>query len=221
LGNAKDNENDGLFSILATPVLIIDVAAVFLFNMGWTYIYYLYDNFGVNVHALDIPVYYFFVYSLPVIYANKWCVSFLMLGFIALLIFAKLIIVRVRTRSAWLGGNKPIHMILTVCLLILLPLTHLWSQQAANDTAADMRSGNAKTIRFFFKPEMSNLYPQEFVDANNAEKLKLLIQTRDRFIVFYQPESDEKVLPLASTYVVFNSDIQLTSIQIENMRRKL
>jgi len=68
----QPSSDEGLFSILATPVLIIDVVAVLLFTLGWTYIYYFYDNFGVNVHALNIPIYYFFVYALPVIYMKKW-----------------------------------------------------------------------------------------------------------------------------------------------------
>src|ERR1044071_560518 len=73
---AKEQKSDsspseGLLSVLVTPVLIIDVVAVLLFNLGWTYIYYFYDNFGVNVHALNVPIYYFFVYALPVIYMKQ------------------------------------------------------------------------------------------------------------------------------------------------------
>jgi hypothetical protein len=83
-----------------------------------------------------------------------------------------------------------------------------------------VRNGNAKTIRFIFKENSTTLYPQDFLNANSADKLKLLTQTADRFVVFYQPEGDEKDLPIGSTYVIFNSDVRLANIEIENVQRK-
>lgn len=216
-----DSSSDqGLFSLLATPVLIIDVIAILLFNLGWTYIYYFYDNFGVNVHALNIPIYYFFVYALPVIYMKKWRFTFLIGAAVLALLIAKLLKRRSPRNLSWVDEKQLTIGIITLLLLSLLTFGDSWAQQTAKETATDVRNGNAKTIRFLFKENSATLYPQEFLDANSADKLKLLTQTADRFVVFYQPEGAEKVLPIGSTYVIFNSDVRLANIEIENVLRK-
>lgn len=211
---------EGLFSVLATPVLIIDVVAVLFFNLGWTYIYYFYDNFGVNVHALNIPIYYFFVYALPVIYMKKWRFILVIGAAVLALLLTKSLKRRWPGKLRWINDRSLTIGIITLLLLSLLTFGDRWAQQTAKETATDLRNGNAKTIRFLFKENAATLYPQEFLDANGADKLKLLTQTADRFVVFYQPEGDEKVLPIGSTYVIFNSDVRLANIEIENVQRK-
>ena len=214
------SSDEGLFSLLATPVLIIDVVAVLFFHLGWTYIYYFYDNFGVNVHALNIPIYYFFVYALPVIYMKKWRFTLLIGAAVFALLLTKLSKRRWARKLRWIDEKRLTVGIATLLLLSLLTFGDLWAQQTAKETATDVRNGNAKTIRFIFKENSTTLYPQGFLDANSADKLKLLTQTADRFVVFYQPEGDEKVLPMGSTYVIFNSDVRLANIEIENVQRK-
>src|SRR5213075_3152769 len=104
-------------------------------------------------------------------------------------------------RIGWLNEKNVTAGVLTLFLLALVVLGDSWAQQTAKETATVMRDGNAKSIHFFFKEDSMTLYPKDFLDANNADKLKLLTQTKDRFVVFFQPEGGEKVLPLASTYV--------------------
>jgi hypothetical protein len=212
--------DEGLFSLLATPVLIIDVVAVLFFNLGWTYIYYFYDNFGVNVHALNIPIYYFFVYALPVIYMKKWRFILLISAGVFALVLMKLLKRRWQRELRRIGEKKITVGIVTLLLLSLLTFGDSWAQQTAKETATELRNGNAKRIRFLFKENSTTVYPQQFLNANNTDKLKLLTQTADRFVVFYQPEGDEKVLPIGSTYVIFNSDVRLADIEIENVQRK-
>jgi hypothetical protein len=220
LSNENSNESPGLFSLLAAPVLIFDVIAVFLFYLGWVYVYYLYYNFSVNVHALDIPLYYFFVYALPVIITNKtdYLIAFAIV--LIVLVVIKALAPRLQRNHPRLREQQLSAVVITAFFLVLLVLSHAWAQEAAQVTAADMRSGNAKTIRFTFREDPTKLYPQEFIEANNTDKLKLVVQTKDRFIVFFQPESEEKVLPMGSTYVVFNSDVRLANIEIENIRKR-
>ncbi len=105
-------------------------------------------------------------------------------GLFVVLILLKILTPTLRTKYQWLDEKKLIAGLITLFLIILLTLTDSLAKETAKETAADMRSGNAKTIRFSFKEEPEGLYPQEFVEANNTEKLKLLVQTKDRFIVF-------------------------------------
>lgn len=44
--------------------------AVYLYLAGFVYQYYLYRHLGISLGSLDIPFYYFFVYSYTVIMEN-------------------------------------------------------------------------------------------------------------------------------------------------------
>jgi hypothetical protein len=221
LGRTQQSEDSGVFSTLATPVLIIDLVAVFLFYLGWTYIYFLYYHFGINVHALNIPIYYFFVYAHPVIAENE--LSFFVAGIILLivLLFINNNTRLLGTRCRWLSDRAPLIRkgVLIIFALALFPLSFQLARTTADRNAAEMRSGNAKTVYFTFKPETISSYPEEVRQANETGALKLLLQTKDRFIVFYQPVTEEAQLPIASTYVVFNADIRLATIKMSNIRK--
>lgn len=217
----KSDENQGLLSTLLTPILIIDIVAIFLFCLGWTYIYFLYYHFGINVHALDIPVYYFFIYAYPVIAGNVlWFVALIIIVIFFLISFRKCT-EHIRNRYRQFPKDEQLlRCIVAIFLLACFPLSFYLAQKSAEESAADMRSGNAKTIRFGFKEDSVKSFPQDLVDANNAGRLKLLTQTPNIFIVFLQPDTEEEVLPYGSTYVVFNSDIHLATIKMGNVRKK-
>jgi hypothetical protein len=202
-----------------TPVLIVDTVALFLYCLGWTYIYFLYYQFGIIVHALDIPVYYFFIYAYPVIAGNV-----LWFGAVAVIIILFSIFLRkwaghLRKRFKQFPKDEQlIRCAVAVYLITLFPLCFYLARKSAEESAADMRSGNAKTIQFVFKEDKP--FPPDFIAANSANRLKLLTQTPTTFIVFLQPETEEKVLPYGSTYVVFNSDIHLVTIRMGNVPKK-
>jgi hypothetical protein len=216
----KDSEDKSLLSIIATPVLILDVIAIFLFYLGWAYTYYLYYDFGVNVSALNIPLYYFFIYALPVIYGSVFYFSLAVLIPLVVILIIKVINGhRADGFPGWLTEQSLITGVVIVSFIVMLPLSDILARKFATRTAIDMRGGNAKTIHFKFRDDPAALYPERFIKANDAGELRLLLQTNDRFIVFLQPEPDENVaeLPRGSTFVVFNSDIRLANITLENV----
>lgn len=61
-------------------------------------------------------------------------------------------------------------------------------------------------------------YQAEFLQANKTESLRLLIQTKDKYYVFYQPSGEEEgstgigELDIGYTYAVLNSDVKLATI---------
>jgi hypothetical protein len=216
----KDIKDKSLLSVIATPVLILDVIAIFLFYIGWAYTYYLYYDFGVNVSALNIPLYYFFIYALPVIYGSVFYFSLAVLIPLVVIIIIKLSARRYPSKvPAWLAGQNIITGVILVSLIVMLPLSDILARNFAMKTAVDMRGGNAKTIHFKFREDPAVLYPEQFLKANEGGGLRILLQTNDMFIVFLQPEPDENVaeLPRGSTFVVFNSDVRLATITLENV----
>src|SRR5204863_7462622 len=127
------------------------------------------------------------VYSLPVIYTKKWSFTVVLGVAVGALLLTRLFSRR-RRRTGWLNEKNVTAGVLTLFLLALVVLGDSWAQQTAKETATVMRDGNAKSIHFFFKEDSMTLYPKDFLDANNADKLKLLTQTKDRSVVFFQPE---------------------------------
>ncbi len=39
------------------------ILAIYCYFAGWVYTYHLFSHFGLTLSAIDIPVYYFFMYS--------------------------------------------------------------------------------------------------------------------------------------------------------------
>jgi len=221
LKETKPDEHQGLLATLLTPVLIVDVVAVFLFCLGWTYIYFLYYHFGINVHALDIPLYYFFIYAYPVIAGNmSWFIAAILVVILFSISFKKCTNGLRKKFSHLPEDGHLMRCAIAVYLMALFPLSFYLAHNSAENNAADMRSGNARTIRFIFKEDAAKSLPADLIDANNSGKLKLLTQTPNTFIVFLQPDTEEEILPFGSTYVVFNADINLATIRMGNIRRK-
>ncbi|HEX8189433.1 MAG TPA: hypothetical protein VF586_13850, partial [Pyrinomonadaceae bacterium] len=185
MAQSDSGEQRGLLSILITPVLVIDLVAVFLFCLGWTYIYFLYYHFGINVHALDIPVYYFFIYAYPVVAGNVACFAAAALLPAASPLIVRWAAPRLGARCGWFpaDGRRVVRALLAAYLAALFPLSFYLAQRSAEESAVDMRSGNAKTIRFVFKESAARALAGELVESNAAGRLKLLTQTSNRFIV--------------------------------------
>jgi len=212
----------GFLSVLAAPVLIFDIVAVFLFYLGWTYIYFLYYHFGVNVHALDIPAYSFFIYAYPVLAGHVTLFSALSLALILSPPLVGRAVAALGGNFAWFpsDGRQALRWYVAAFLIALFPISFYLAQTSAEESAADMRSGNAKTVHFVFKESASKALPADLLKHNEEGRLKLLTQTPNRFIVFLQLDVEEKSLPMGWTHVVFNSDVHLASVRMGNVRRK-
>lgn len=74
---ADSTESGNLLSILRNVIFFI---ALYLYFIGWLYAYYVFSHFGISLDSVDIPFYYFFVYSYSVIIKNMlWIIGILIL----------------------------------------------------------------------------------------------------------------------------------------------
>src|SRR2546426_8070906 len=55
-----DEGGPDLNLIVRTGLLILSIYAYFA---GWLYAFYFFDHLGLSLNSIDIPAYYFFVYS--------------------------------------------------------------------------------------------------------------------------------------------------------------
>jgi hypothetical protein len=208
-------EAKGLLTILKDLAILV---SVYLYFTGWVYHYYLFTHFGVSLSSLDIPIYYFFIYSQPVIYENKIWYIFATVIFILILLLSKYVAKRI-TKDSTEAKKKELELSkwgIISLLVFLLPLSFHLARRTAITRALSMRNGYAQKISFIFKQDANGKYPEEFINANGSGKLRLLNQTKDRFFVFYQPKSEEPEMPYGYSYVVFDTDISTAKIEMPN-----
>ena len=200
MAKSDKNEKKDLPSILRNLVFFI---AVYLYFIGWIYEFYYYRNFGIPLSALDIPVYYFFIFSYSAVeFKIIWYV--ILIGILILLVFIPRDAIR-----KWA---------IVFYMIILFPLSFYLAKSASDQYALKVRRGSAKTISFVLKGDASNRYPPEFLSANERGDLRFLTQTKDRFYVFLQPiDPDQPVLPVASSYIVPERDVSLVTIELPDL----
>ena len=187
-----------LLSTIRNTSLVI---SVYLYFVGWLYAYYLFLEFGVSLHTVEIPVYYFFVYAYSVLLQAR-------IGFRLVLVTILLIVIFVRVLPSKLAVGM-------ICVA-LFPAMFYAAERAAREDATYKRQGNAKTIRFIIKPQAAKAYPAAFRQLNCEHKLRLLVLTKDRYFVFHQPPGEKEELPYATTYDISRSDVVLAEIDIQN-----
>ncbi len=195
---SEAKENLPFLSLFSQSQFIIGVCLYFI---GWIYIYYLYDNFGIPLSSVDIPFYYFFIYSYSAI-MNRFSIIVLILFFaISILIFTFY-------KKNWI--IFPVSIFLFLILFLL-------AQRQANQQAFLLRDGNARTIKFYLKGEQFNFYPEQFIKANKDEELKLFSKTKDKYFVFFQPKDEKpsKRLGFAYVYEVPINEKVLAEIEIQ------
>ncbi len=191
------NANSPFALIIANIFFLI---AVYLYFIGWIYTYYFLDHFNISFNTIDIPFYYFFVYSYSVI-TNWLSITVFSISIIAIYISG------VVYASKWI----PIFI-----MLILFPIFFFLAGQTARSEAVKIRMGYANKITFFFKKDTINQYPSKFLEGNDKGKLKIIAQTKERFFVLYQPpsEGNGKEIPFGFVYDVPRADVLLALIEI-------
>ena len=113
-GSKKESGERDFLSTLKNTVFVI---AVHLYFAGWIYNFYLYKHFGINLGSLNIPFYYFFVYSFTVIYLKLfWFIGIAMVLVLLLAVTEKYrrarkwaipaFLIHVSPRG-WGGGRYP------------------------------------------------------------------------------------------------------------------
>lgn len=194
---------DNFFTILKN---IIFLAAIYLYFMGWVYTYYLFIHFGIPLNSVDIPVYYFFIYSYSVIY-DFWFILF----FILIFIFAIIFII-------YFANIKLVKVVGLSILFLLFFFMAFWlAKRRAGEEAKFIRMGYAKTVEFVFRKNSAESYSKEFLDANKKRLLKLITLTEGKFYVFYQPSGEEGELPVGYVYDISRSDVLSARMWLQNI----
>ncbi len=169
---------------------IIAPLAVYAYFGGWIYAYYFYSSFGVRLYSLDIPAYYFIAYSFSVFYT--------VLGFIFIAM----------TGAAAAGlSQRPVA--LALCFLVLFVGDFYVARREGINSAYDQRfsTNDHERVILTFKQGAENSNLVDLRSNNDANRLRLLTETKDRIILFYQPPKIGKSIPLLMVYDLSKSDL--------------
>jgi hypothetical protein len=218
--------NVSTLSVLKDLVLPV---AVYLYFTGFLYTYYFYSGLGIPLNSVEIPFYYFFIYSYNVI-AAELTTSLL------LLFSALLTILVIRTRK-----HPDIGLFLV--LSALFPILTVLSRDAATTQIGLLRTGrNLQTIQLILKDVSirddellkndGSIRDEEFLKAKaNAEQerreflianandgLKLVVETTDRLYVLRQPFDERNPeIPVGSLYGISKSDVLVANVSLLNI----
>ena len=186
-----------------SPVLrdVAIIVGAYLYFTGWLYAYYFFEGFGVALNIVDIPVYYFFIYSYNVL-MSFWGVVVVVAAGIAAIVTAQ---------------YGPRWAVAAMLVLAFPSLFYVARNQATVD-ARGARLKDARRIVFQLKNEES--FPAAFRNHNDGLELKLLVQTKERYLVFRQSTEDRRSgiphddLPIGYTYDVRKEDVSLATIRL-------
>ncbi len=193
-------KKDGLFSALkdVLPVLI-----VYSYFAGWIYAYAFFKSFRVPVASLDIPFQYFFIYSFSALV--NWQ------GMLLILVAAALI--------NWLQKQR-LAMVAVACLLFPLVFS-IALVQGATDAASERNAQTNDRVLLSFKKEAIEAIPPDLQSNNASERLRLLAETKEHILVFYQPPPFAgNEIPPALVYDIAKSDLTTIKRQVTDKRKE-
>jgi hypothetical protein len=178
---------------------VVLVFALYLYFAGWLHAYYFFQQFGVSLNSVDIPVYYFFIYSFSV-FLTFW-------GFVVLVVVIISLTLAVKGRPSW-------GYLLVIALISLFPGIFYAARAAGMSDASEKRSGYASTVQFVFKKDAAETFDEEFIDLNKNDRLQLLTVTKDRYLVFCQPKGEGDAQPNATMYSIAAADVALAKVDL-------
>lgn len=184
--------------------------AVFLYYMGWVYIYSYLNCFGLSIKAVDVDVYNLLIYSTNVFiylyYNQKILVIAILIVFVLIRFSTKL--------STIMAAFYP------MIIVALFPLAFLYSKKAAEQSANVVLMQPAKALKgisFIFKEiklesakkkpikadsvkdALGTYYNEEKINVLTQNKngaFRLLVANKEEYYVLQVTENYNKDLPL-------------------------
>jgi hypothetical protein len=182
---------------------LVFFAAICIYVSGWSFDYDYLRNFGIPLASLNVEYYSFLVYSYGVITSPLGAATFI-LGFLGVAFFNHAI--RSRLMVAFI-------------LCIMIPCFFGIGRRMGTHTAELVRSrDDGQRISFVFKP--GNVYPSDIMALNDNHMLRILSQTKERYIVFYQPPAADGIMPRAEVLQIAATDVLLATTTIPDIERR-
>lgn len=183
-----ETKNHSILAIVSELALLLGIYTYFT---GWVYSYYFFHSFDITLGSLDIPLYYFIVYSFSVYYSILGGIVFVVLGGLT-----------------WTLRRRP--QVLYLFLILAFPIVFETARHEAFKTANQIRFAvnNDRTAVWLSDDALGKVDP-DFVWANGNNRLRLLTETNTQVILFYQAPTLGNAVPFASVYQIDKSKVLL------------
>ena len=190
-------------TLLASASGIIAIVALYLYFAGYVFSYFYYQTFGVTLESLDVSTQYYFVRSFTVFQSAA--------GVVLLCVVAGI--------AYGYAIRRIGRAVLLVTLIIAFPLVYHLSAHIGEREAQYKRNHPRAIVRFRFKgaektkpvdaaSDSDSDSKNELLRLGDAEELHLLLETKDRVVVFYQPHNSFSAGTSAlKVYTVLRSEL--------------
>jgi hypothetical protein len=214
----------------------IAIAALVYF-MGWMFLYYYLLNFGIDIFAVDLPFYYFFVYAFAAI--RHALVNPSWAGWLAVLVIAALLIA-----SRWSGlaledgRQRPSLAYLPTFLGVIASAgAYIFGHQPAYGAAAAraqaIRFDPPIEVQFHFRESpglLRRLFPAKespslaaLTEMTLDRSVTVILETTNRYFVLVQPLAigdGADYRSAARVVEIGRDDVKFTEFKLPNAKRQ-
>ena len=163
---------------------IIVPLAIFLYFIGWIYLYSLLNYFHIDILSINVPFHFFFIYSFAPIkfYFDQWPLVILYVVAFSLILYFVYKILSI--------GNKFIKIYLIISVIAVFFFGGFAAaSHAGAERAIELRRNPTENMHFVLhKPgEIGSKYFKDtFAAYNDSLSLYKILETRDTYFVFHQ-----------------------------------
>ena len=148
---------------------------IYTYFLGWIYAYYYFLSFQITLASLDIPVYYFAIYSFSALYCKNG---------ISVLSAVLLTLPFVQRRR---------YALYALFVLLIPVFYHLGRTRGLEDADSIRSRGDNDRVELSLDPKVQESLSSDLIENNKNGKLRFLEETKDRLILFYQPPDEDGV----------------------------
>ncbi|MGF6870621.1 hypothetical protein [Paraburkholderia sp. MM5477-R1] len=203
----SDNKSD--FSAYLTGSALL-FGAYFYF-ISWMHLYFYYRELGISLMSLDIPIYYFLVYSYSAI--NVPSKTTYIIVFLVILFFTIL-----DRRWSWDKKSLVIEIfhrvLLTGFILLVFIFGYMIARGQGLDQAREARRGGLRTVHIVFKKEALTNLPDEIASSDREFAMKYITETKDNLYVLVQPGIHLDPRPIGYTYIIPRKGLAYVKIDL-------
>jgi hypothetical protein len=214
------------------------VIAALVYFMGWMFLYYYLYDFGIDIFAVDLPFYYFFVYAFAAI--RHALVNPSWTGVLAVAVIAALLVA-----SRWSGlvlrdgRERPWFAYLPTFLAVAavagaFVLGHQAAYGAAAARAQALRFDPGIEAQFHFRHVPGFLHrlfasaPENpsiaaLADTDPDRPARVILETGNRYFVLVQPVADDDgadYRSAARVVEISRDDVKFVEFKLSNAKRQ-
>lgn len=126
---------------------VVFLLGILLFFIGWIYLYYYFENFGIPIHDIKIDVFSYYLYGFAVLLDSYCAIT----SGVYFLIFSLLYFYQRR--------NKLYYFIISILIISIFPTYHYFARYYSMENVRQLLNGQSKSSPVFLSFKTETLKP--------------------------------------------------------------